>query len=59
MIDHSHRVGPQVGDQEDRGDGVAGENVRDRMTMDPAFGANSISGFSHAHLIVFQEVAVP
>ena len=59
MINHSHRMGPQVGDLEDRGDGVAGENVWDRMTTDPAFGANSICGFSDSHLIVFHEVAVP
>ena len=52
-------MGPQVGDLEDSGDSVAGENMRDRVTLNTAFGADSICGFSHAHLIVIHEVAIP
>ena len=59
MVRHSDGVGPEVSDAKDCGRRIAFKDMGDSMTPIFALRARRVVGLTNAHLMIFEEMAVP
>ena len=51
-------MGPEICEFQASRNGIAIEDVRDRVTAETAFRADGVVRFTNAHLVVFHKIAV-
>ena len=57
-VDDGNRLVPQIGKLEAGGDGVAAEEVGNRVAPNKAFRAGGVIGLSDSHLVILHESAI-